>query len=181
MGAVDMFDQYRSYVQIELRSRKFWHPLFWFIIESALINAWLLYKATREKAMLPLEYTLFTFRKSVALALAAEWEMMGCKHQTPIVSPSKSMHNSKGQSRHHLRKLNMSEGTRFIAPDKHLSKCEPIPLKEGSNLKVRQMRCQQCKTKRSIYWCSDCEMPLCQGLCYQLYHTKKASPEATKG
>jgi len=29
-------------VKIELRSRKFWHPLFWFIIEAVLINAWLL-------------------------------------------------------------------------------------------------------------------------------------------
>jgi hypothetical protein len=54
MGAVDMFDQYRSYVQVELRSRKYWHPLFWFIVEAALINAWLLYKASRERALLPL-------------------------------------------------------------------------------------------------------------------------------
>jgi hypothetical protein len=79
MGAVDMFDQYCSYVQIELQSRKFWHPLFWFIIEASLINAWLLYKSNREAAMLPIEYTIFTFHKSIALALVAEWEIMGCK------------------------------------------------------------------------------------------------------
>jgi hypothetical protein len=31
----------------------FWHPLFWFIIEAALVSVWLLYKATCELAMLP--------------------------------------------------------------------------------------------------------------------------------
>jgi hypothetical protein len=47
MGAVDLYDQYRSYVQLDLRSFKFWHPLFWLVVESALVNSWLLYKATR--------------------------------------------------------------------------------------------------------------------------------------
>jgi hypothetical protein len=174
MGAVDMFDQYRSYVQMDLRTKKFWHPLFWFIVEAALINAWLLYKSTRVLAMLPLEYTMFTLRKSIALALANEWEMMGCKHQTPIVSPSKTIEKCPAQSRLHLRKLN-TDGTRFTAPDKHLSKCELIPPKEGSNLKVRQMRCQHCKKRRSVYWCSEYGKPLCQGVCYQTYHTLGAA------
>ena len=118
MGAVDMFDQYCSYVQIliELRSRKFWHrcPLFWFIIEASLINAWLLYKSSREAAMLPIEYTVFTFRKSIALALVAEWETMGCKNHTCTLSPTKSMQNPKTQSRTHLRKMKLNEGTNFI-------------------------------------------------------------------
>jgi hypothetical protein len=61
MGAVDMFDQYRSYVKLDFRSRKYWHPLLWFIIESSLINAWLLYKTTVQKAGLPLLYNFFTF------------------------------------------------------------------------------------------------------------------------
>jgi len=178
MGAVDMFDQYRSYVQIELRTRKFWHPLFWFVIEAALINSWLLYKASRELALLPLEYSLFTFRKSIALALVSQWENMGCQHKKCTISPSKSMQQSTGQSRKHLRTINMHDGTRFTSPDSHLSALEQIPLKEGSNLKVRQMRCQQCKQKRSVYWCKECEKPLCKGQCFQLYHTNTASPDA---
>ena len=48
MGAVDRFDQFRAYIKLELKSGKFWHPMMWFIIifESALVNAWVLYKAT---------------------------------------------------------------------------------------------------------------------------------------
>jgi hypothetical protein len=180
MGAVDMFDQYRSYVKIELRSRKFWHPLFWFIIEAALINSWLLYKATRELAMLPLEYTLFTFRKSVALALVAEWENMGCKNRTCLLTPTKKMQENKAPSRSHLKKCNLEERTRFNSPDGHLSAFQKIPLREDSKLKVRQMLCQQCRTRRTTYWCKQCEQPLCQGFCFQQFHNRVVSPEAIK-
>ena len=87
---------------MELRTRKFWHPLFWFILEAALIKAWLLYKAIRKLAMLPVEYTLFTFRKSIALVLVAEWEMMSCKNTT---FTTKAMQQTKAQRRGgHLRK-----------------------------------------------------------------------------
>jgi hypothetical protein len=92
MGAVDLYDQYRSYIQIDMRSSKFWHPLFWLIVESALLNAWLLYKVKMEAANLPLQYSFFTFRKSVALALANEWGSKGCSNVSPGVrSPSKTV------------------------------------------------------------------------------------------
>jgi Transposase IS4 len=41
---VDVFDQYCSYLKFELKSWKFWHPIFWFVMESAIamVNAWLL-------------------------------------------------------------------------------------------------------------------------------------------
>jgi hypothetical protein len=179
MGAVDMFDQYRSYVQLELRTRKFWHPIFWFILEATLINSWLLYKTSREKALLPLEYTLFTFRKSVALALANEWEIMGCRNKTATMSPTKNLHTPT-QSRAHLRKVKFDEGTRFTSPDGHLSFYQPIPLKEGSRLTKRQMRCRQCTKKRSSYWCKECLAPLCKGMCFHNYHTKEVIPAAVR-
>ena len=50
----------------------------WFVFESARVNSWVLYKCTREKADLPLQDTHLEFRISIALALAAEWEDMGC-------------------------------------------------------------------------------------------------------
>lgn len=86
MGAVDRFDQFRSYVGLDMRSTKFWHPMMWFIIESSLVNAWVLYRATREKAGLPLQYDHFSFRRAIALALAAEWEDMGVFSITALPS-----------------------------------------------------------------------------------------------
>jgi hypothetical protein len=45
MGAVDWFDQFRAYLKFEMRSGKFWHPMMWFIIESAMVNAFILYNS----------------------------------------------------------------------------------------------------------------------------------------
>ena len=82
MGAADRFDQFRAYIKLELKSGKFWHPMMWFIFESALVNAWVLYKATRTAAGLPVEYTHLEFHIAIALALAAEWEGQGCVNRT---------------------------------------------------------------------------------------------------
>jgi hypothetical protein len=78
MDAVDTFDQYRSYIKLELKSGKFWHPMMWFMFESALANSWVLYKATRQKVGLDLQFDHLEFRRAIALALGAEWEDLGC-------------------------------------------------------------------------------------------------------
>jgi hypothetical protein len=88
MGAVDLYDQYRSYVCMDIKSLKFWHPLFWLVIESALVNAWLLYKVTMAASKKELEFTFFTFRKSVAIAMVSEWEKMGCRSRGAVQSPT---------------------------------------------------------------------------------------------
>ena len=46
--------------------------MMWFILESALVNAWVLYKATREAAGLAPKFTHMEFCNSIALALAAD-------------------------------------------------------------------------------------------------------------
>jgi hypothetical protein len=172
MGAVDMYDQYRSYIKLDLRSRKFWHPLFWLIIESALVNAWLIYKTSREQANLPLDYDLFTFRKSIVLALVSEWEANGCmvrfgQQQSPTIK----MQNVR-LVRYHLKKLDDNEGSRFISKDHHFSFLSNLPIPSTSKLKKRQMRCRQCRQKRTVYWCKSCEVPLCRAPCFIQFHSK---------
>lgn len=174
MGAVDLFDQLRSYVALDLQSRKYWHPMFWFVMESALINSWVLYKATRETAGLPLEYTSWTFRKSVALALALEWEGLGCMKQDPALSTPTKLYKSTKVVRSHQKTTHTSAipVDRYLSEDKHAQHFERIPNLESSKLKKRQMLCTHCKVSRSIFWCKKCLAPLCKGTCYIRYHTK---------
>lgn len=172
MGAVDLFDQLRSYVRLDLRCNKFWHPMFWFIVEAALVNAYVLYKATRQAEGLPLEYTHVQFRKSIALALASEWEDMGCKTKLPTaVSPTSMYKNTKVVRVHQRIEAKSDAGSRFCAPDKHLTFFTAIPLLSGSQLTKRQMKCCFCKEKRTKWWCSECTAPLCQGSCFIKFHT----------
>jgi hypothetical protein len=146
--------------------------MFWFIVEAALVNSWVLYKVTCELGGYPLEYTHFTFRQSIALALASEWEKLkrmtvpGTENQ----SPTKMMRsgNSK-QVRIHLKQDTQDQ--RISSPDKHISFLEKIPPKESWKKQFRQLRCQQCKTRLTTKWCKTCAAPLCVGKCYSDYHS----------
>ena len=74
IGGVDLFDQYQAYYKLQHRSFKYWHAMFFFILEAALVNAWVLYKGSRERANLVVEFTHFQFRAEVAKSLARDWE-----------------------------------------------------------------------------------------------------------
>jgi hypothetical protein len=82
MGGVDLFDQYRAYYKLQLRSFKYWHVMFFFILEAALVNAWVLYSQNMKRAGLPPEFNHFEFRAAIAMKLAEEWLIR------PVSSPS---------------------------------------------------------------------------------------------
>jgi hypothetical protein len=173
MGGVDTFDQYRAYIKLELKSNKFWHPMMWFVFESALVNSWVLYKATMQKAERNVEFSHFQFRKQIALALASEWESWGCTPRTAFESPTK--HYPTMNPRSVRQRFPVDEmDDRFTCPKKHLLHKEMIPAKEGSNSAVRQLLCRQCNTSRTRFWCRKCHAPLCaiKSDCYVLFHTK---------
>ena len=46
MGGVDLADQLRSYYPIGRESKKWWKYLFWFVIESSVVNAFIIYSET---------------------------------------------------------------------------------------------------------------------------------------
>ena len=170
MGGVDTFDQYRSYISLEMRSGKFWHPMMWFIIESALVNAWVLYSTTREKAQLPFNFTHLEFRRAIVLAVASEWESMGCGNRERVVC-SPATEYAKFCAKKARRLVPTNIGDRFIAPDKHGAHCERIPLLKDSKLKQRQLLCQQCKTSHSFYWFRKCATLLCIMKCFMEFHS----------
>jgi Transposase IS4 len=176
MGGVDTFDQYRSYIKLELKSNKFWHPMMWFVFESALVNSWILYKSTMQQAGLECEYTHFTFRKAIALALASEWESWGCSPKVALESPSKVMRENHGRSARQRFSTDTSSNrsNRYNCPNKHVMYKEKIPLKEGSKSNKRQVKCSYCKESRTSYWCKECRAPLCarENDCFILYHTR---------
>jgi hypothetical protein len=176
MGAVDRFDQYRAYIRLEMRTAKFWHVMFWFIVESALVNSWILYKSTMKLAGLELAYTHLEFRLAIVLALAAEWEDMGCvfnpdnlANASPRsllkIRPAKKVRASFGER----------ENARYSSNDMHFSMLADIPKLEGQKTKNRQLRCINpgCEKAKTTKWCSACFAPLCFPKCYMEYHTQE--------
>jgi hypothetical protein len=174
MGGVDRFDQFRAYIKLEMRTGKFWFPMMWFIMESALVNAWIIYKATRELAGLPLQFTNFEFRVSIARSLAAEWEMMGCVYNPGAMpsSPNSILKTTKASKLQAL--LGSSSDSKCSDENKHLDRVEDIPLLDQQKTKNRrQLRCRSegCKSRTSK-WCRTCHTPLCWPDCYVKFHLK---------
>jgi Transposase IS4 len=173
MGGVDLFDQYRSYINLELRSVKFWHPMMWFLFESALVNSWVIYQQTMKQADKPTTFSHFEFRRAIALALASEWESMGCFPANSTTSPTKSFQSSHARTARLSFSISPTED-RYTCPQKHVTYKEKMPLLEGSKRPNRQMLCAYCKQKRTIYWCKKCTVPLCgrDCKCFLLFHTR---------
>jgi hypothetical protein len=121
-----------------------------------------------------LEYDFFTFRKSIALALASEWESMGCKHRKGEFSPAKAVPTQKAVRIHVSHGKKADVGDRFTSSDKHLLAREKIPVLENGKSKFRQMLCRQCKASCSSYWCRTCATVLCKDDCYLQWHTSSA-------
>lgn len=150
--------------------------MMWFVFGSALVNAWILYKATRKKCGLSLDYSNFEFRRAIVLALVSEWEDMGCcsTAKAAILSPTKEFKSKPAKQARKSFSFASEESDRFFANDKHIKFCDKIPPLESSKSKKRPMQCQQCREKRTIYWCKMCTTPLWyrNSSCFVNFHTK---------
>jgi hypothetical protein len=149
----------------------FWHPMMFFIFESALVNSYILYQTTREKAGLTVDYTASKFRESVAVSLASQWEGMGCCFRSEEVSPTKTVRESTFHGIRRKVDVNSDYGDRYSAPDKHVSYLAKIPNKDGSTLVRRQLICSHCRESRTTQWCRLCLAPLCSITCWVMFHT----------
>ena len=61
MGGVDSHDQARNYCNVTVKSVKWWKYLFWFFLDTSIINAYITYKESvsgAEKVMSHLEFRL---------------------------------------------------------------------------------------------------------------------------
>ena len=169
MGGVDLFDQYRAYYKLQLRSFKYWHVMFFCILEAALVNAWVVYSQTRKMAQLPLEYNHFEFRASIAKKFAEQWLNNGISSTPLKKSPLKHFKVALKASQHLI--ADSGHETRFSCPKKHLQHRVRTPSTVSGKIVKRQLLCAQCYCSRPIMMCSACSVPLCIPECYHNYHT----------
>lgn len=72
MRGVDVSDQLRGEYSCQVRSHKWWHRFFFFLLDTARVNSWIFHKAcTRNAGKEALEHVQFTMQ--LAEALMAPW------------------------------------------------------------------------------------------------------------
>lgn len=79
MGGVDRMDQNIATYRISIRSRKWWWPLFAYMVDVAMQNAWLIYRLTGAASHRPMDqldfrrYVCNVYYRRYDLPLAVLW------------------------------------------------------------------------------------------------------------
>ncbi|XP_026328038.1 piggyBac transposable element-derived protein 4-like [Hyposmocoma kahamanoa] len=144
MGGVDRFDHFRSSYSIGRKSKKNWFRLFWFLLEAALINAYILYSQGHVKR----NNSHREFRLRVARGLVNNFSSR--KASSTILK------NKKG-------------GVYGINDEVRLANVGVHMPTAGT-----KRRCRFCSTrtnpKRSKIECNLCKVPLCIAPCFAKFH-----------
>jgi len=164
MGGVDLCDMLLSLYRIKLKSRRWYMPIFYYLLKVCVTNGWLLYRryANLSGVSVKSQLTLINFQSQVAFDLINIGKLS-------VASGSK-----KGPG----RPLTFTPPTK-----KRKTVGVPIPLGESRYDQVghfpiyseQQNRCRLCPNGRSRWKCSKCEMFLClvkERNCFFNFHVK---------
>ena len=144
MGGVDIADAKRKVYSCSRRSKKWWHRLFYFVVDVCVVNAHILQCDTPHQIILT--------QKEFRLELARE--MLSCYNARK--------HRKRGRSMAEPSPSLMFNEYHF--PDK-LEKPAQCRICSTSGVRRRSSYCcKQCNSKQPI--------PLCVVPCFRIYHTK---------
>jgi len=141
MGGVDKFDQYMAAYTISQKSRRWWIKLFYYFIDTAIVNSYILYKESCNKAKKKYVSQL-DYRSMLTDSLVNNFS---CRKKTTISPQEKGI------------------GKKFKP-----SVVEHVPkyIQSYRRCKLCSMRK---KEKRSNMMCSTCDVVLCKDF-YGPYH-----------
>ena len=147
MGGVDRFDQYRERYAIGRRSIKWWHRIFFYLADLAIVDAFILWAVSRRTDV---KYDQLTFRLRLARQLIGDFTSRKQRGR-PVAFLS--------------HKATVPDDVRLVGVGQHF----PVVQKTFR-------RCRMCSTrkreKRSRYLCSACNVPLCLDNCFRQFHGK---------
>ncbi|KAG5898977.1 hypothetical protein JTB14_004696 [Gonioctena quinquepunctata] len=144
MGGVDIFDQYISFYNISWKSRRWWMNIFYYLVESVIVNAFICYQnECSERKKKPMSH--LDFRSTLANELIGTHSSR--QRRTSSIAPVANLLKKSGRSQ------NSSTTMRRADVGVHL------PVKDT----IR--RCANCSSKaklvRSTTICKECNVALC--------------------
>lgn len=155
MGGVDKADMLRSLYDRDRKSKKWWHRLFFAMIEMAYVNAYVIYKEMHG------EISLLQFRRNLAMGLIAQGTRPIKKRGRPAVSTTPEQPKKR-------RKSNFS-----VSKDirkQNLGAHWPTFVQQRGRCEMCSIRKIQSKPHSK---CSFCNVFLCcneRKNCFEVYH-----------
>lgn len=135
MGGVDLADQKRCYYSVGRPSKKWWKYIFHFILNTSIVNSFVLYDLTNSPQASSHGNRQLTFRKKLAEQLIGDFTSRCGFPPIPII-PKFSATGSRQELQHILLKSTKSRRCRFCLNNE--------------------------KVKRTIFYCEKCDIPICK-------------------
>lgn len=151
MGYVDYADMIKSYYEIDRKSHKWWHRIFFHFLDVAVTNSYILFKLKCQGRKIPLK----DFRLAVVANLVGN----------PTTSPRGKQKSFKNKTNNFKVRIPLEMRFSNVA---HIPKSCTI------------RRCHNCSTKenpkRSRWECYTCNVALCltsEKNCFEKFHQKQ--------
>jgi hypothetical protein len=170
MGGVDKADQLRTLYAVNRKANKWWHRLFWALMDMSFVNSYVIYCEVMEKI------PLLEFRREVTLG------MMGMSCERQMASPNSSrISQSRKRSSPVAQTICLAKKKTTRPPGKYSVPKDVRLTGQGVHWPVHDAergRCELCslsKIQSKPYTkCSHCGVYLCLNSsrnCFQDYHT----------
>nr|CAH7735824.1 unnamed protein product [Callosobruchus chinensis]CAH7754795.1 unnamed protein product [Callosobruchus chinensis] len=135
MGYVDKFDMLKSLYEVDRKSHKWWHRIFFHFLDVCIVNAFILFQLRSKSKSLSMK----DFRLSVIAGLIGAY------------ASGKRGRPSSAYTANKFRK--------YVPTEVRTSKASHMPQRATS------LRCANCRTKgiatRTLWKCSTCDVGLC--------------------
>ena len=159
MSGVDISDQYMAFHVSLRKSMKWSRKLFFHLLNMVILNSFLLNKKFGRKKM-----NKHDFIEHVA------HHLLDTGLETVTVHPKKTFQNfqtsilARTCERHFPKKIPMRNGKTQAL------RCKACNV-TNSQLSKMGYQAQRLPRKTTVYWCEECEAPLCVTPCFEMFHT----------
>ena len=152
MKGVDQVDQLLSYYGFSHHTVKWWRRAFFYLLDMAVVNSYVLYTLKHPDKKRRLTHEQFRVQLAIDLLSAAGQRAL------PSHGPRRlsSQPDARLTERHFVTTLGRNEAGRPIQQD-----CSICSRKKGRGRKM------------TTYKCRECNLPMCVVPCFEHHHTKR--------
>lgn len=156
MGGVDRFDERRGRYSVSSRSRRWWMRILYFLIDSSVVNAHILYNSVHPEDSI----TIFEFRKQLLRGLVGNFSSRSRRSNLEGVMYLTRQSNNKALP---VKPAGVPSEIRYLSVGAHMPELMDTPH-----------RCRLCSSrknnKRSRIKCTFCGVALCISPCFANFH-----------
>ena len=146
MNGVDVYDQYRMQYEVGRCSKKWWKFLFWFAVNAAIVNAFILYRQTSRRQTKKKRYSHLDFRMELLRSLIGGYS-------------KRKRHASDVQNVGVVDAENIQGHVHGRLP--------------GAKRRCRYHARYLNERRETVYGCTVCNVHLCKDGCHNLFHNRR--------